>query len=246
VSDVLVLCYHAVSPSWTAPLSVTPDLLEQQLTHLVRRGWRGARFSDAVLAPPAPRTLAVTFDDAFRSVIDLALPVLTCLGLPATVFAPTAYVSARERLNWSGVEHWQHTPHAHELEPMGWDDLGSLLEHGWEVGSHTRTHPHLTGLDDESLSMELELSRDECASRLGRPCDTVAYPYGDADQRVADGARRAGYRAGAALSSRLEKLGPHRWPRVGIYNRDTTWRFRLKVFRPLRELRGSRLWASGP
>lgn len=46
--DLLILCYHAVSPSWPAALSVTPDALESQLTRLARAGYRGVRFSDAL------------------------------------------------------------------------------------------------------------------------------------------------------------------------------------------------------
>ncbi len=125
---------------------------------------------------------------------------------------------------------------------MGWDDLGSLCERGWEIGSHTRTHPHLSTLDSDTLRLELEESRQECEHALGRPCESIAYPYGDVDDRVAAAARAAGYAAGAALSSRLERLGPHRWPRVGIYHADEWWRFRLKAARPLREARGSKLW----
>ena len=40
--NILVLCYHAVSPSWRADLSVTPDRLERQLHRLLSHGYRGA------------------------------------------------------------------------------------------------------------------------------------------------------------------------------------------------------------
>lgn len=238
MSEVLVLCYHAVSPSWMASLSVTPEALERQLRSLLRDGWRSASFRDAVLSPSTPRTLAVTFDDAFASVKELALPVLESLDMSATAFVPTAYVSG-ERLSWDGIEHWRATPHAGELTPMSWDDLGALADRGWEIGSHTQTHPHLTQVDDERLRAELEGSRDECMRHLGRSCDTIAYPYGDVDERVVAGARMAGYVAGASLSRWLRPLGPHRWPRVGIYSADAAWRFRLKVARPSRALRAS-------
>jgi peptidoglycan/xylan/chitin deacetylase (PgdA/CDA1 family) len=242
VSDVLVLCYHAVSPMWPAPLSVTPDSLERQLTHLVRRGWRSAGFRDAVLNPSAPRTLSITFDDAFASVKELAYPILASLGLSATVFVPTEYVTEAKPLAWEGMEHWAQTEYASELTPMSWEELGSLHEAGWEIGSHTRTHPRLTRVDDVRLEMELTSSREECARALGHPCDTIAYPYGDVDERVADHTRRAGYRAAGALPKKLVRLGSHRWPRVGIYRVDTTRRFQLKVARPMRELRASPLW----
>jgi peptidoglycan/xylan/chitin deacetylase (PgdA/CDA1 family) len=243
MSDSIVLCYHAVSPTWTAPLSVTPEALERQLSWLVRRGWRATTFAGAVLEPPAARTLSVTFDDAFASVLSLALPILGDLGLPATVFAPTAFMSARGTLSWPGIDHWGDTAHAAELACMSWEELGLLAERGWEIGSHSRTHPHLTRIDDQALRTELADSREEVLTQLGLPCATIAYPYGDVDERVASAAGAAGYRFGAALSSRLTPAGLLRWPRVGVYNADTWGRFRLKTSRTMRRVRASPLWA---
>ena len=244
MSEVLVLCYHAISPTWAAPLALSPELFERQMTMLVRRGWKATTFRDAVHEPPAPKTLAVTFDDAFASVYEQAYPILSSLGMPATVFAPTSFMSERQPLQWSGIDHWLATDAAPELAGMSWDDLGRLQEAGWEVGSHTRTHPRLTNLDDDAVRDELAESRHEIAARLSRPCETVAYPYGDVDERVADAAQRAGYLAGAALASGLRARGPQRWPRVGIYNGDQMWRFRIKLSRSTRRLRASRLWRS--
>jgi peptidoglycan/xylan/chitin deacetylase (PgdA/CDA1 family) len=242
VAEVLVLCYHAVSDSWHASESVTPHALERQLSYLRRRGWRAATFAEAVLDPPAPRTVAITFDDAFTSVKRYALPILSELGLTATVFAPTEYVTSEKRCTWSGLESWAGTPHAGELAPMSWQDLGELADASWEIGSHTCTHPHLTRLDDASLRRELVHSREESVRHLGRPFQTIAYPYGDVDDRVADFARRAGYRAGAALSSHLRDLGPYRWPRTGIYQLDAFWRFLLKTAPTVRRVRATRVW----
>ncbi len=242
MTDVLVLCYHAVSPDWTADLSVTPEALERQLELLIGRGWRATTFTEAVLRPPAPRTLAVTFDDAFLSVRDLAEPILSRLGLSATVFAPTGFMSRRQPLSWPGIEQWLRTPAASELTCMDWTDLEALRERGWEIGSHTRTHPHLTALDQLALDRELSRSREECSEQLGLPCQSVAYPYGDVDPRVAESARRAGYVAGAALSSRLTPMGPFRWPRIGVYHGDVDRRFGLKMNHLMRRWRASSLW----
>jgi peptidoglycan/xylan/chitin deacetylase (PgdA/CDA1 family) len=244
VSESLVLCYHAVSPTWEAELSVTPDAFERQIDHFLRRGWRATTFSDAVLNPPrGGRTLAVTFDDAFASVEKYAAPILERFGAYATVFAPTAFPSGGKTLAWAGIEHYQGGPDANELVAMDWNDLGRLAERGWEIGSHTRTHPRLTQLDDERLELELSESRDECGAQLGRECQAIAYPYGDVDERVAAAARRVGYRCGAGLSSSLRPRGPHRVPRLAFYYGDAFWRFRLKAARPMRALRASKLWS---
>jgi peptidoglycan/xylan/chitin deacetylase (PgdA/CDA1 family) len=242
MGDVIVLCYHAVSPSWTAPLSVTPEALEHQLRAMLRRGWRPATFADAVLAPSRENTFAVTFDDAFASVRELAFPIMSALEIPGTVFAPTAFMDERQPLCWPGIDHWQDTPAAVELVSMSWEDLRELAREGWEIGSHTRTHPRLPGLDDDALTDELGSSREEISRRLGRACRTVAYPYGVADERVADHARAAGYSAGAVLSRRLFPLGLHRWPRIGVYHTDRSLRFSLKASRGWRTLRRTNLW----
>jgi len=48
VSELLVLCYHAISPTWSAGLSVTPEAFERQISSFARTGWGSANFSDAV------------------------------------------------------------------------------------------------------------------------------------------------------------------------------------------------------
>lgn len=237
-----MLGYHAVSPTWTASLSVTPDALERQLELLVDRGFRGATFTEAVLDPPHPRTLAVTFDDGFLSVLQRAAPILDRFGLPGTVFVPTAFMERRQLLLWRGVEQWAETPFAEELRGMSWKDLASLVAQGWEVGSHTRTHARLTQLNHEHAYTELAGSRVECERKLGRLCVSVAYPYGAVDQRVAEAARRAGYLTAARLTSNLTPRGLLRWPRVGVYHKDAPWRFRLKASVSTRRLRATSLW----
>jgi hypothetical protein len=100
----------------------------------------------------------------------------------------------------------------------------------------------LTGLADRDLDNELRRSREECEEHLRRPCASIAYPYGDVDERVAERARKSGYRAGAALSSSLRPMGVMRWPRLGIYHGDVDRRFGLKMSPVTRRLRASQLW----
>lgn len=237
--DVLILCYHAVSPSWPSSLAVTPDELEHQLEDLLHQGYSAATFSEAINDPPSARTLAVTFDDAFASVITHGVPILRRLGVRATIFVPTTPVELGRALAWPGVAEWIHGPCANELMPLSWDDLAELADLGWEVGSHTASHPRLTRLPSDRLAEELEESRRTLELRLGS-CSSIAYPYGDVDDRVAAAAADAGYTGGAALGRWPGDSAPMRSPRVGIYRRDTGKRFTLKTSRPLRRLAASR------
>jgi peptidoglycan/xylan/chitin deacetylase (PgdA/CDA1 family) len=236
VPGALVLCYHAVSPAWPAALSTTPERFAAQLEHLAGRGYRGARFSDLVEGRAGSRGVAVTFDDGYASVARLARPVLDRLGWPATVFVPSDFPGPRRPLAWEGTAHWLEGPHAHELEPMGWDTLRDLQESGWEIGSHTCSHPRLTRLADDPLGDELRRSRLACEAELGA-CVSIAYPYGDVDERVMRAAAAAGYRTGAALGFPRGPRGALGWPRVGVYRRDDLRRFRIKSSRVVRALR---------
>ena len=228
--DVLVLCYHAVSDRWASPLAVTSAALERQLQLLVERGYQATTFTEAVLDPPFRRTLAVTFDDAYASVERLGRPVLDRLGLRATVFAPTAWVDRGGPMAWDGIARWADGDHRQELVPMDWGGLRGLADAGWEVGSHTVTHPRLTELPPEALRRELTTSRAACEDRLGRPCTSIAYPYGAVDARVRGAARAAGYSAGATLPSRrVPAPQPLGWPRVGVYPGESERRFRRSV-----------------
>jgi len=243
VRDVLVLCYHALSPTWPAELSTTPERFERQVASLLQRGYRPATFADAVAARPGERVLAVTFDDAYRSVLELGLPILTRLGAPATVFAPTDWIGREEPMRWPGIDRWLGGAHESELMPMSWDELARLADGGWEIGSHTASHPHLTQLDDERLADELARSKAVCERELGRPCPTIAYPYGDVDARVVAATAHAGYAAAAGLPQRIGADDPLDWPRLGVYFADDERRFRLKVSPAIRRLRRSAAWS---
>jgi peptidoglycan/xylan/chitin deacetylase (PgdA/CDA1 family) len=243
VGDRLVLCYHAISDRWPATLAVAPGHLEEQVDVLARRGYRARTFSEALAASDGERSVAITFDDAYRSVFEFAFPVLRALGAPATVFVPTALVGTDAPMSWPGIEQWLDGPHASELVGMSWAELGELAEAGWEIGSHTRSHARLTELDGHDLAVELCGSREECERRLVRACRTLAYPYGAVDVRVMRAAHEAGYLAAAAPPNRLPGEPRLRWPRVGVYPADDLRRFRLKISPTMRHLSASRAWA---
>ncbi len=233
--ELLVLCYHAVSERWPAPLSVTPDALRRQLRRLVSRGWTATTFADALDAPHR-RTLAITFDDAFDSVRTLAAPILAELGLPATVFVATDWVD--RPLGWPEVAHWADTEHADELRSMSWASLRDLVGGGWEIASHTCSHPHLSRLEREEIDSELSRSRAALAEQ-DLSCRTVAFPFGDADDRVRAAAAAAGYEGAAGLSSAaFVARDRFDWPRVGVWHAEPEWRVDLKAMPLTSRLRG--------
>jgi peptidoglycan/xylan/chitin deacetylase (PgdA/CDA1 family) len=243
MNDSLVLNYHAASADWPSRLSVAPADIERQVSWLLKRGYRPLTFIDLVRAGDQGKVFAVTFDDAYRSTIEGAFPVLSRLGVPATVYVPTDYAGSERPMSWPGIEQWDDGPYAAELIPMNWEEIGTLAEAGWEIGAHTLSHPHLPEISDEDLARELTESRRVCEERSGSPCSTLAYPFGEYDARVIEATRKAGYEAACTLPEVLNEPSAFEWPRVGVYPADSsTWRYWAKVSPGVRRLRHTPLW----
>lgn len=231
MGNVLVLCYHGLSRTWPAETTVTPEDFAAQLELLTRRGWRGATLVDALTAPAGERVMVVTFDDAHRSVLELAAPVMERLDVPGTIFVPTDYAGTDVPMGWAGYDEWMGTEHEHELLCLGWEDLRGLSAKGWEIGSHTCSHPKLTKIGDEELADELSRSKEICEREMGVRCHSIAYPYSYADDRVYVAARAAGYELGVTVPLAAATPLPLAWPRVGVYNGENARRVTMRAWR---------------
>jgi peptidoglycan/xylan/chitin deacetylase (PgdA/CDA1 family) len=236
---MIVLCYHGISETWSG--AVRPDSLERQLRLLLDHGYSAASFAEAVPSPLAEKTVVVTFDDGYTSVLEHAFPILESLGVRGTVFVPTAFVGA-EVAAWPGTDCWLGSGYEDELMPMTWDQLRMLRDVGWEIGSHTATHPHLICVGDDQLADELAGSRSIIERELGVPCRSLAYPYGEADARVEHAAAAAGFEAACTLTDSFARPSPLAWPRVGIFRHDGPIRFRIKVSPAAIRLRSTPWW----
>ena len=222
----VVLCYHAVSARWPHPLAVTLERLARHVAGLLRRGYAPAT-AGGVAQRPGGRLLHVTFDDALTSVIR-ALPVLERLGVPATVFACPGRTGAPLGVpELAGEEQ-------HELTTLDWDGLRALCERDVEIGSHTVSHPHLPELSDAEIERELVESRRQLEDELGVACRTLAYPYGEHDERCRRIARAAGYETAFAIprfrsGTRQLRADPYALPRVGLFGGDGLLKARLRT-----------------
>jgi len=221
-----------VAPEGPKYLTVSPELFEWQLDEIRRRGLGSGDLTtlEAIAAGrPAAPSVFLTFDDGFVDNYETVLPMLRERGLRAFVFVLPPLVDSGAPLLWPEVED-DAGRYPARMRSVNWEMLAEMGESVFEVGAHTLTHPHLTELGDEALRDELADSRARVKDRLGS-CDTLAYPFGHWDGRVAAAASECGYRFAFTLPTEhgQRSAGPLTIPRVNVDFRDSDRRFAAKL-----------------
>lgn len=116
------------------------------------------------------------------------------------------------------------TPSGYDAEAhdfMNWDEARSLASMGFDLGSHTVSHPILSGLDAAALRRELRESRAVIRSQTGSQCLTLAYPNGgtgDFSAKVLRAAAESGYPVAFSVQDLIAGTAPPRFavPRVAV------------------------------
>jgi peptidoglycan/xylan/chitin deacetylase (PgdA/CDA1 family) len=234
-SRATFLCYHSIAAEGPRYLTISADLFERQLALLRRNGIASGDLRSLAAAAAGDldgATAFLTFDDGFRDNFETALPLLREYGFDAFVFVLPPLVDNGGALGWAEVAA-DLRRHPLTMRSVTWAMLEEMNEGGFEVGSHTLTHPHLPELDDDALREELWESRVRIKQRLGG-CDTLAYPFGEWSERVAAAAAECGYSYAFSLPTKTgqRRAGAHSIPRINVDYRDRERRFEAKLSAP--------------
>jgi peptidoglycan/xylan/chitin deacetylase (PgdA/CDA1 family) len=188
-----ILTFHAVDDRRSI-ISLSPQVFRRAVGMVREGGARSLSLTEAVGflrdgVPFPPRSVVITFDDGYRSVYEVAFPVLQAHAIPATVFLTTGSAAASERL-----------PSLEGRTMLSWEEIREMERHGIDFGAHTCTHPDLTRSSLERLNAEVRDSKDIVEQGIGRSVACFAYPFGRYDERVRDVVRE---HFEAACSDRL-------------------------------------------
>jgi peptidoglycan/xylan/chitin deacetylase (PgdA/CDA1 family) len=221
---VPILMYHVIGyapPGTRLPsLWVTPPEFRAEVRALRDAGFHGVTLREvwnawhhAAKLPHKP--VVFSFDDGYEGQVRDALPALRRVGWPGVL-----------NLVLKNLPDIGGTPGARRL-----------VAAGWEIDSHTLTHPDLTTLPDADLRHELRQSRARITRLLGQPASFFCYPSGRYDARVVNAVRDAGYLAATtvALGYARPTADPFALPRVRVDGGMGAAQLRQR----LRQLRGA-------
>ena len=227
-----ILMYHRVEeiPSDAVHRTnfVRPSQFVEQLSALREWGYASITFADWLEYRDHGKTLPsrpliLTFDDGYRSTLEIAWPLVRAHSFSATTFLVTGQLG--------GTNVWD--PGEPQQGLLSGDDVLTLRREGMTFGSHTRTHRPLTQLPVAAVEEELRESRHDLEDLLGEPVSTIAYPFNNQDRGVREAARRAGYTSGVRGTGRMNRRGtdPLALRRIKIDYRLTVRTLRWRLLR---------------
>jgi peptidoglycan/xylan/chitin deacetylase (PgdA/CDA1 family) len=237
----VILCYHGVGLTSTRLdpgfLRVRPDVFRAQLDLLLGAGFEFvtvAQFAARCTgAEPPPGLAAHSFDDGMDDNHSVVLPILTELGLTATVYVATGLIGKPNP--WLAP--------AAGARMMDESELRELAAAGFEIGAHSVTHSDLSQLDYESCLREMTESRRTLEHVIGSSVQTFAYPFCRYGPAALAAARAAGFTAAVTCQGR-GSWDRHELKRSLITGKDGLPIFLLKLtdaYQPLFESRPTRL-----
>jgi len=188
-----ILTYHRFSERCTSPLCVPARVFDQQMKYLKTHGYHVLNPSELLAFLEyrqglPKKSVLITMDDGYRSVYNIAYPILKKYGFTATLFIYTSFVGV------SGTA-------------ITWKQLRKLKAEGFTIGSHTVFHTDLTKKKEGEtkndflarVTRELFESKKIIDRKLKQNTFIFAYPYGRYDQTTARIVREAGYKVAMSV-----------------------------------------------
>jgi peptidoglycan/xylan/chitin deacetylase (PgdA/CDA1 family) len=136
-----------------------------------------------IIAPDSGPMIALTFDDGWRSVYDVALPEMHRRGLVGTNYITTNFVDG-----WEGYISSSHLP--------------EFVTAGWEIGAHSLDHDDLTTLPHDEMISNLLLPQMQLSNWIGQPITAFSTPYGNYNDAIIEQAQ-------ASYNTHVNAWGPY-------------------------------------
>ncbi|MEH6550810.1 MAG: polysaccharide deacetylase family protein [Pseudomonadales bacterium] len=191
-----ILCYHqfTAEDTTTQRLEVSAKEFDKQMQYLKSNDFTVLKFSDLEdiydgRRPIPDKAVVITIDDGYKSVYDVAFPILQKYNIHSTLFAYTDFMGGSSALSWQ--------------------QLKSIRESGiMDIQSHSKTHASLSKLPSDTnnkeynsrLHQEIEISARAFEKRLGFEPIYFAFPYGNSSDKATDMLKKNNYKLAATVT----------------------------------------------
>lgn len=178
-SHAVILMYHRFGEDKYPTTNIKIEHFVQQLDFFADNGFQVWPLSKIIShlqnkTPIPDKTMAITIDDAYLSVYQIAYPIMHDRKIPFTLFVASGVVDK------------------HYSSYMSWQQIQDMVQHGVEVGNHSVNHLHLIEQTGQ-LESEIITNQQRIEEMTGITTTLFAYPYGEFDMQLADKVKNLNY-----------------------------------------------------
>lgn len=187
-SHAVIFMYHQFGRDDVPQTNIPLDAFEKQLAFLAAENFEVLPLSEMIERlrtgkPLGDRTVAITIDDAYRSVYEKAFPLLRKRRWPFTVFVATDAVDAGSPAL------------------MSWNQMREMAKYGAEFANHSASHSYLIRREAaesaaawrERVEVDIRKAQQRIQAEIGSNLALFAYPYGEYSAELAQLLEELGY-----------------------------------------------------
>lgn len=208
-SDVFILCYHSISDDgWD--FSVSLKSFKKQMKYLQSQKYNFITLSDLesyiegkkMITRPS---VVITFDDGYKNILQTK-DFLKSLNIKPALFV------------LSDTKNANHKELNNNLEFLNTSEIKSLINNGWEIGSHTKTHSNMNSLSSSQIEEEIINSKKEIENQLKTKINYLAYPKGKYNSKILKAVKKAGYKMALTMDDGniTKGVNPYLITRIGV------------------------------
>jgi peptidoglycan/xylan/chitin deacetylase (PgdA/CDA1 family) len=230
----VVLMYHSVSKRIfsEAHIEITYKTFSYQLSMLRELNYNIIKYSDMLKRTKDyqnEKAAVLTFDDGFSDNYEFVCPLLMESGFGAIFFIiPGAINGAKCRFKRGG--------YMKSEEFMNWSQIRDISDEGFEIGSHSMTHPDFRELSAGEAYEEMISSKKEIEDRIGIEVRHFCFPYGKFRSDQVRLLIRAGYESFATTrpgmgfeSMEIDGKNIYLVKRIEVTDKDKGFKFKKKL-----------------
>lgn len=175
----VILAYHDVSeinsPQYSELYSTEPARFFEQIEFL-QKNFNLVSLDEIISADSSHKPLvAITFDDGFLSVKELALDFLQSKNIPFAVFANQTAIKE----NYLPYDQFDEINRHYKTRIyLNADEIKQLSYQGVTIGSHTSNHRTIADCDEKMLQSEVDENKHFLEDLIGEKVLHFAIPYG--------------------------------------------------------------------
>ncbi len=204
--SAVILMYHRFGDEKYPSTNITLEQFQAHLAELKKEKYNVVPLDEIITAfhnktKLPPRTIAITIDDAYLSILVNAWPLLREANFPFTLFVSTEPVSR------------------HIQGYMSWKQIRRLASHPLvSIGHHAHTHNHLLAMTPEMAAEDIDKAHQIYKNELGNIPEIFAYPFGEYSPWLENILKKKGLKAafGQFSSAASSKTNLYSLPRFAF------------------------------